>query len=331
MAGQELAHDGPQQLLLRKLALRRCKCDTNRRQQLVRKQRHVTLKAGVDDPLERLHDLAAESANVVGTRLSGPLPRAGVAEVVTPEASLGAGDIATSSGVELCELEEAEAPAELRRGEGDIVLQRINQVSFELVVAVLRNLGVHHVNDVMKLAVDLLGLHLQLHEEAVNLVDYQHGLDALLQSLPQDSLSLNADAFDAVDDNECAVSDAQSCRDLAGEVDVAWGVDEVQKYGRLLVDKRQSDAGALDRDSSCCLVLHEVQLAAVACLFVTNEAGRGQQGVGKSRLAVVNVRNDADVANARGLVHELANAVFSGLHHLSQSWGGSYARRNCGS
>ncbi len=51
----------------------------------------------------------------------------------------------------------------------------------------------------------------------------------MVPHLTQDGLGLHADALHAVHHHQGSVSDTQGCSDLAGEVDVPGGVDEVDE------------------------------------------------------------------------------------------------------
>jgi hypothetical protein len=83
-----------------------------------------------------------------------------------------------------------------------------------------------------------LAINLELKNTTVNLVDEQDGLDLLTEGLAEHSLCLDANTFDVVNDDKGAVSDTEGSSDFRGEVDVAWGVDEVDEVGLdgLLVD-----------------------------------------------------------------------------------------------
>jgi hypothetical protein len=67
----------------------------------------------------------------------------------------------------------------------------------------------------------------------VDLVDDDNGLDALSESLTEDSLGLDADTVDTVDDDEGAVGDSERSRNLGGEIHVTGGLD-LERDGSVL-------------------------------------------------------------------------------------------------
>lgn len=68
---------------------------------------------------------------------------------------------------------------------------------------------------------------LELEEDAIELVDEEHGLDALGERLLQDGARLYAHALHRVDDHERAVGGAQRCGDL-------WSVRNAVRVWRWL-------------------------------------------------------------------------------------------------
>jgi hypothetical protein len=68
--------------------------------------------------------------------------------------------------------------------------------------------------------VEILLLNLQLKKSAVHLVDDHDWLDTLTKSLTEDSLSLDTDTFDTVDNDKSAIGDTKSRRHFRGEIDV---------------------------------------------------------------------------------------------------------------
>ena len=72
----------------------------------------------------------------------------------------------------------------------------------------------------------------ELGAGAVQLVDEADARDAVAVGLTPHRLGLRLDAGDAVEHGDRAVEDAQRTLDLDGEVDVAGGVDDVDRGGR---------------------------------------------------------------------------------------------------
>jgi hypothetical protein len=134
--------------------------------------------------------------------------------------------------------------------------------------------------------------HLELKEAAVHLVDDQDGLDPLGEGLAEHGLGLDADALDAVDDDEGAVGDAERGRDLGREVDVPGRVDEVDEVRRgAAAETRRAhlvvegDARGLDGDAALGLVRARVRHPHAAGRVLRDDARRRHQRVGERRLS----------------------------------------------
>ena len=106
----------------------------------------------------------------------------------------------------------------------------------------------------------------------VDLVDEQDRLDLLPQRLSQDRLGLGHHALDRADHDDRAVDRAHGARDVAAEVDVAGGVDEVDEVllSLELVDDR--DVRVVDREQARLLLLVEVELELLARQLVGDHA-----------------------------------------------------------
>jgi hypothetical protein len=74
----------------------------------------------------------------------------------------------------------------------------------------------------------LLG-ELKFEKSTIDLVDDNNGLDTLSQSLTQDSLGLDADTFDTVNDDKSTVSDTESSSDFRGEINVPRRINQVDQ------------------------------------------------------------------------------------------------------
>ena len=131
---------------------------------------------------------------------------------------------------------------------------------------------------------------------AVDLVDDDDGLDALGEGLGEDELGLGEDAFGGVDQDDGAVDHVQDALDLAAEIGVAGGVDDV-------------DAGALpghggafgqDRDAAFAFEVVTVERPFGDLLVFAEGAGLFQELVDEGGLAMIDVRDDGDVADFHG-------------------------------
>ena len=88
---------------------------------------------------------------------------------------------------------------------------------------------------------------------AVDLVQHHDRLEAQLQRLAEHELGLRHDAFLGVDQQDAAVHHAQDALDLAAEVGVAGGVDDVDAGVAGL--PMPEHAGALGQDGDAALAL----------------------------------------------------------------------------
>ena len=131
---------------------------------------------------------------------------------------------------------------------------------------------------------------------AVELVDEAHARDAVLVGLTPHRLRLRLNAGDAVEHGNRAVEHPQGTLDLDGEVDVAGRVDDVD----LVVLPPTGRRGRRDRDAALLLLLHPVHRGAAVVDFtdLVVDAGVEQDALGRRRLAGIDVRHDADVADA---------------------------------
>lgn len=119
-------------------------------------------------------------------------------------------------------------------------------------------------------------------------------------------MGLDVDPLDGVDEDEGAVAEAGGGGDLAAEVHVAGGVDEIDGVGVAVVHIAEGDGGALHSDGAALLLVEEVHEAEAAGELGVEDAaaGGGDEVVGEGGLAVVDVGEDAYVADvAAGLGH----------------------------
>jgi hypothetical protein len=72
-------------------------------------------------------------------------------------------------------------------------------------------------------------IHLEFDQSTIELVDEQNGLDTFRQSLTQDGFSLDADTFNAINDDESTIGNTKSSSDFGGEIDVSGRVDQVDQ------------------------------------------------------------------------------------------------------
>ena len=126
----------------------------------------------------------------------------------------------------------------------------------------------------------------------VDLVDGDDQRQVLLQSLLQNKTGLGHAALGCIDQQQNAVDHLQHALDLAAEVGVARGVDDVDLDAVVL-------AGAVlgqNRDAALTLDVAGVHDALGHLLVGTESTGLLQHLVDQGGFAVVNVRDDRDVA-----------------------------------
>lgn len=154
----------------------------------------------------------------------------------------------------------------------------------------------------------LLG-DLQLEQSTVDLVDDQDGLDTLGQGLTQDSLGLDTDTGDTVDDDQGTISDTQGSGDLRREINVTGGVDQVDQELRavdllgdlleiLLVGELgvQGDGGGLDGNAAVLLVRTGVHETSLTSLGSRNDTGLLDHRVGEGGLSVIDWRTATTIS-----------------------------------
>ena len=141
--------------------------------------------------------------------------------------------------------------------------------------------------------VDLVQHFLGAGVGAVDLVDDEDGGELGFEGLGEHVARLRQRAFGGVDEEDDAVDHFEGALDLAAEVGVAGGVDDVD-LGVLVVDRR-----VLGQDGDAALFFEVVGVHdALGDGLVGAEGARlTQHGVDEGGLAVVDVGDDGDVAD----------------------------------
>ena len=118
------------------------------------------------------------------------------------------------------------------------------------------------------------------------------GPQAVLEGLLRDEAGLRHRAVDRIDQQQHAVDHRQHALDLAAEVGVARRVDDVDPV------VAPGDRGVLGEDRDAAFALERVRIhdALLHVLARVERAGLTQQLVDERGLAVVDVRDDRDVA-----------------------------------
>ena len=173
----------------------------------------------------------------------------------------------------------------------------------------LAGLGAHP-QHVFRLAADdvreLVGVLLGVGARQVDLVEHRDDLEVGREREVEVGQGLGLDALGGVDQQDRGLTGLQRPGDLVGEVHVTRGVDHVEHVGAglgaLLVARldrpRHPDGLALDGDAALALDVHPVEVLRTRAALV-DHAGQLQHPVRERRLAVVDVGDDAEVADRR--------------------------------
>ena len=139
---------------------------------------------------------------------------------------------------------------------------------------------------------DLVDDFLDAGVGTVDLVDGDHKAQILLQSLLQHETGLGHAALSSVHQQQNAVDHLQHALDLAAEVGVARGIDDID------LDALVVAGAVLGQNGDAALTLDVTAVHDTLChsLIVAESAALAQQGVHQRGLAVVNVSDDSDIA-----------------------------------
>jgi len=147
---------------------------------------------------------------------------------------------------------------------------------------------------VLDLLLDLVGLG----GRQVDLVEHRHDLVIVVERLIDIGERLRLDTLAGVDHQERALAGGERPVDLIGEVDMAGRVDQVEDVilavvGAVIEPHRLR----LDGDAALALDVHRVEHLLLAGHFAVAEpAGELDQPVGQRRFAVIDMRDDGEVA-----------------------------------
>ena len=147
---------------------------------------------------------------------------------------------------------------------------------------------------------DLVVHPLELAADPVHLVDETDPRHPILGRLPPDGFALGLDPLDGRKHHHRPVQHPQRPLDLGREIDVARRIDEIDHQRTPVgIFPATSDRRRDDRDSPLALLV-EIVGGGVPLVDIPHPvdlAGVIQDPLGGRRLARVDVRNDADIAN----------------------------------
>ena len=222
---------------------------------------------------------------------------------------------------------QGEGPAEQCGTEGNGTLGWVNLVRLAHVLELVGgddDVGV--LDDTLEVLVHGLTIDLEFQDASVNLVDHHDGLDLFGKSLTEDSLSLHANTLDVIDDDKSAISDTESGGNLRGEINVAWGVDQVDQVR--LDSAGLDDVGLeverhtsrLDGNATFLFVLTGISGAGIASRFAGNDTGFSNKRVREGGLSMVDVSDDGHVSDLISLVHDLTDLLNGEVGHVAESF-----------
>lgn len=257
-------------------------------------------------------------------RLGGPLLGVWVEVVVAPKTLHHLNTVNTELlGVTLSELADGESPSVETGTEGNGTLVWVDLDVTEGLVEVGGDDDVDGLDGTGEGLVKILLGDLELEKSTIDLVDDNNWLDALTKSLTENGLGLDTDTLNGVDDDESTIGDTESGGNLRREINVTWGIDQVDQeiwaVGDLANDileilwvgkvSVEGDGSGLDGNTTLLLISAGIGGASLTSLGGGNNTGLGQEGVGKGRLSVIDVGNDGHVTDVGWLVHKLANLL----------------------
>jgi hypothetical protein len=138
----------------------------------------------------------------------------------------------------------------------------------------------------------------------IDLVQHRDDGEVVIERQVQVGQGLRFDALCGIHQQDRALAGGEAARHLVGEVDVPGGVDHVEREdvaSRARRDcPRHPNGLALDSDAALALDVHAVEVLG-AHVPVADDAGDAEHAVGERRLAVIDVGDDAEVADLRGV------------------------------
>lgn len=160
---------------------------------------------------------------------------------------------------------------------------------------------------------DLLGVLVRFGARQVDLVEHGDDRQVMVDRHVQVAQRLRLDALRGVHEQHRALARGERARHLVREVHVAGGVDHAERVFHAVEGPRHAHGLRFDGDTAFLFDVHAVE-EAVAHLAFRHDAAQLQDAVGHGGLAVVDVRDDAEIADQRligktGLVMMLAHAI----------------------
>jgi hypothetical protein len=282
----------------------------------------------VEDGLEQHEDwcedeLAVTTFVVITSRLV-PLLCLCVVELITPEPGHELWDFNLEFvRVHFCELLEGVGPSMETGTETDGTVHRVNlDVSHRTIFFTVGcDDNVDVLDDTLESLVKIFLFKLEFEQGTVHLVQEQNWSDTLLNGLSKDSLGLDADTGDGINNNHGTISDTECSGDFGRKVNVSRRVNKVDQVSdtiSLLFDvwkvllwkfKEHRDGRALNGDTTVLFVLSALHESSVTNVLGGDDTGLSDEGIGEGGFTVIDVSDNGHVPDVLPLIHEVPDLV----------------------
>ena len=161
--------------------------------------------------------------------------------------------------------------------------------------------GIHggDADDILDLVADPLGIG----GRQVNLIDDGEDLQTVIYCQIAVGKGLRFDALGGIDNENSALTGGQRPADLIVEIDMAGGINEIEVIGFAVIGFIiQRDGAGLDGDTALPLQLHIIQ-DLIFHITLGNRFGGFQDAVGEGALAVIDMGDDAEIADVVLIAH----------------------------
>jgi len=287
---------------------------------------HLSVHGGSAESDDWLHheldEGSLELLVLIGFRVVLPFLGFLIEVVITPKFLHHLGFLDTEfSGIDLGEFGNGESPSEKSGTESASTNDWVNLECLELFVRGLSilvgsNQDVDILDNSEELLIHGLTINLKFEDTSINLVNHENWDDLFTEGLSEDGLGLYGSTFDIVDDDKGTISDSEGSGDFSGEINVTWGVDEVDEetvsgFG-LIEDiglEVHGYTGGLDGNTSFLFILSGIGGSGVTSVFAGNDTGFGNEGISECRFTVIDVSNNRHVSDLRGPVLALSDLV----------------------